>query len=363
MSLIKLMILDDDDEYSFNLCNSLTHNFSETLLVNYCSNSFNVEEWIKKIDPDIILTCEKYYAEVRKLYQKSILILSSGKSSSGVSDIPSIYKYKDVNKIAGDIINSYINAGNVIKTSGEKSTKVLSVYSASGNVGKTSIAVGISTICSLSGLKVFYLNLEQFQSTNFFFSSESEFSMSEIIYYLKDQDKNLVSKLSTMRCQDPSTGVFYFKEANNSFEINDLTPGDINFLINSLRECGQYDIIVIDTDSRLDSNSLEVLNAADEIIYIFIDEEICLHKTKAFLESLKKLSNSSTQYTYLYHKIIYVANKVSSQGLSLFYKFLSNEKTLSEIQFQEHFNSKNFRIMGGPEITNALKKITGRYVI
>lgn len=187
--------------------------------------------------------------------------------------------------------------------------------------------------------------------------------MSEVIYYLKEQDKNLVSKLSAMRCQDPSTGVFYFKEANNSFEINDLTPGDINFLINSLRECGQYDIIVIDTDSRLDSNSLEVLNAADEIIYVFIDEEICLHKTTTFLESLKKLSNSSTQYTYLYHKINYVANKVSSQGLSLFYKFFSNEKPISEIQLQEHFNSKNFRIMGGPEITHVLKKITGRYVL
>jgi len=186
--------------------------------------------------------------------------------------------------------------------------------------------------------------------------------MSEIIYYIKEQDKNLIPKLVAMRCQDPSSNVFYFKEANNSFEINDLTSSDIKFLINSLRECGEYDIIVIDTDSRLDSNSLEVLNTADEIIYVFVDEEICLHKTTTFFESLKKLSNSAILSTYLSHKIIYVANKVSNQGLSLFNKFLTNENPLYVIQFHEKFNSKNFRIMGGPEVTHVLKQISGRYM-
>ena len=33
MALIKLLILDDDDEYSFNLCNYLTHHYSETRVI------------------------------------------------------------------------------------------------------------------------------------------------------------------------------------------------------------------------------------------------------------------------------------------------------------------------------------------
>ena len=363
MSLIKIMIMDDDDEYSFNLCNSLTHNFSETLLVNYCSNSYNIEEWIKKIDPDIVLTCEKHYLQIKKYFTKPIFILSSGTTESSFSEIPSIYKYKEVDKIAGDIVNGFINTGNIIKNTKEKNTKVIAVYSASGSVGKTSIAMGISSFCSLSGLKVFYLNLEQFQSTNFFFSCNAEYSLSEIIYYVQQRDRNLLSKLPALWCQDPSANIFYFKEAKHPFEINELLPGDIEFLMNSLKECGKYDLIVIDMDSRFDSNSIEVFVYADEVIYIITDEEICLHKTKVFMESLSMLSNTTGQHSYLLHKFLYVANKVSNQGLPLFPHFISKESFISQIPFNEIVNSKKFSIMGGPEeIYNSIKKIAGRYI-
>ncbi|OPX46272.1 CobQ/CobB/MinD/ParA nucleotide binding domain protein [Ruminiclostridium hungatei] len=363
MALIKLMIVDDDDEYSFNLCNSLTHNFSEILLVSYCSNSYNIEEWIKKIDPDIVLTGEKFYNVITKHYAKTLLILSSGSSSSGVAEIPSIYKYKDVNKIAGDIINSFTKAGNIISPAKEKAARIIPVYSASGSTGKTSIALGIGSICSLYGLKVLYLNLEQFQSTKFFFSCNADYSISEVIYYVRVKDNNLISKLTAMRCQDPSTNMFYYQPANNPLEMTELLPGDLEFLIDNLKESGQYDIIVVDMDSRLDANTLKIFNNSDEIIYLLVNDEICLHKTSIFLGSLNKLSNSSNQFAYLPDKIIYVANKVSNQALPLIKNVISSERILSEIPLIESFNSKKFGIMGGPDtIYSSLKQIAGRYI-
>ncbi|MDF2988689.1 MAG: ATPase involved in chromosome partitioning [Eubacterium sp.] len=362
MSLIKLIILDDDDEYSFNLCNFLTHNYPETLLVNYCSNAYNIEEWIKKIDPDIILTCEKYYYQILKHFIKPIALLTSGKNSSSLSEIFSIHKYKNVNKIAGDIINSFTNDGNILNSSKETTTKVISVYSASGNVGKTSVAIGICSICSLSGLNVFYLNLEQFQSTSLFYSNNTEYSFSDLIYYAKAQDKNFISKIAAMRCQEPGTNVYFFKQADNPFEINELLPVDISFITNNLKDCGQYDLIVVDMESRFDSCTLEVFQAVDEVLYILTDEEICLHKTNIFLDSLGKLSNSSNQYTFLAHKILYVANKVSNQGLPLS-KIMAHQKIISSIPFSSNIMSINFNLMGGPEtIYNSFKDIAARYL-
>lgn len=363
MALIKLMIVDDDDEYSFNLCNSLTHNFSEILLVSYCSNSYNIEEWIKKIDPDIVLTCEKYYKVITGHYGKILLILSSGSSSGRVPGIPSIYKYKEVNKIAGDIINSFTNAGNIISQVKETAARIIPVYSASGSTGKTSIALGIGSICSLAGLKVLYLNLEQFQSTKFFFSSNTDYSMSEIIYYVRVKDNNLISKLTAMRCQDPSTDLFYYQPANNSLELTELLPGDMELLLGSLKKSGLYDIIIVDMDSRFDANTLEVFSNSDEIICLLVDDEICLHKTSIFLESLSKLQNSSSQFTYLSEKIVYVANKVSDQALPLIKSIISSERILTEIPLVESFNSKKFGIMGGPDtIYSSLRQIAGRYI-
>jgi len=363
MALIKLLILDDDDEYSFNLCNYLTHNYSDTLLVNYCSNAYKIEEWIKKVDPDIVLICEKYYNQVYNYFNKNLIVLTSGTNNVGLSNVSSIYKYKDANQIAGDIINSFTKVGNIITQTKEKTTKTVAVYSASGNVGKTSVALGISTICSYSGLSVFYLNLEQFQSTSIFFSSNIEYSISDIIYYAKERDKNLISKISTMSCKDTTSNIHYFKEANNAFEINELLPQDIKIIIDTIKECGQYDLIVIDMDSQLNENTIRIFEMADEILYIFTDEEICLHKTKIFMDSINILSDLSDQNTFFAHKIQYVANKVSKQALLT--QTYYNKVSLCNIPYDTNFLSSRsiIKSIGGPElINNALKEIAKRYL-
>lgn len=365
MALIKILLIDVDDEYSFNLCNFLTHNYSETLLVNYCSNAYSIEEWIKKVDPDILLTCEKYYYQVQDYFHKSIIILTTGTSSLDLGNVISINKYKNVNKIAGDIINSFIDAGNIIKSSKEKSTKIVSVYSAAGNVGKTSIALGVSSICSRSGLSVFYLNLEQFQSTEIFFSGISEYSLSDVIYYAKERDRNLASKLSTVRCQDPASNLYFFKETNNAYDLCELVSEDMEYIIKSFRESAQYDLVVVDMDSQFNKNSMKMFELADEIIYVFTDEEICLHKTKLFVDNIKILSNSFAENTFLAHKFIYVANKVSNQAPSVPVQHQVN-KVFSYIPFDLNFTSlkSHFLQSGGPEIiNNSLKEIAKRYII
>ncbi len=365
MALIKLLILDDDDEYSSNLCNYLTHNYSEILLVNYYNNAYKIEEWIKKIDPDIVLMCEKFYNQVCKHFKQNLIILTTGTSSVGLSGVSSIYKYKDVNIIAGEIINVFTKAGNIITQSREKITKTVALYSAAGNVGKTSVALGISTICSYSGLSVFYLNLEQFQSTSIFFSNNMEYSASDIIYYAKEGDKNLISKISTMSCKDTTSNVHYFKDVNNAFDINDILPQDVKLIVDSIKECGLYDLIVIDMDSQLNEKTISLFEVADEILYVFTYEEICLHKTKIFMDNIDMLSNGFDQNTFLAHKFLYVANKVSKQALQSINSPLKIE-ILSKIPFDQNFNSVRSLIKpnGGPElINNALKDIAKRYLV
>lgn len=364
MALINLAILDDDDAYSFSLCNYLTHNFSEMLLVNYHINSYNIEEWIEKIDPDVILVCEKYYKQICNKVKANLIILTTGVNSSYLGDIPSIYKYQDANQIAGHIINFFTKSSNIIKQKNEKIAKTVAVYSAAGNVGKTTVAMGMSAVCSYSGISVFYLNIEQFPSTGVFLSSNVEYSIADIIYYAKEKDKNLLSKISTMSCKDIASNVHYFKEANNAFEINDILPEDIELILDTMKSCGLYDLIVIDMDSKLNESTISIFDKADEILYVFTDEEICLHKTKMFIDSITMLSNKPTHNTFLAHKILYVANKVSNQVLQSNITFLKKDN-LSKIPFDENYLSLKslFQPNGGPElIKNALKNIARRYI-
>lgn len=365
MGLIKLLIIDYDDEYSFNLCNYLTLNYSDIFLVNYCCNACNIKAWIDKIEPDIVIIAGEYYSNIIDYFREIIIVLGDGTDGTGLKEVPVVYKYRDANQIAKEIINIYTKAGNFINKTKEKIIKTIAVYSAGGNVGKTAISYGISLICSYSGLSVFYLSLEQFQSTSMLFSNNIDCSISEIIYYSKERDKNLSSKITTMSCKDAATNISYFGPPDNIFEISELLPEDMEFLISAMKSCGQYDLIVIDMDSQLSGNSVRVFEMADEIIYIFNNDEICLHKTDVFIKNMELLSKCSSNNISLINKLVFIENKVIKQAL-LSESESFHKKVLSKIPFQPNLLSLKMLVKkkGGPELLNsALKEIAGRYIL
>lgn len=365
MALIKIVIFDTDDEYSFNLCNSLTHSFSDKFVVNYCNNSDNTSEYIKQINPDIVLTDENNYLALRNFFKRQIIMLTTGVFSLEYENVLCINKYQEVYKIASEIINCFANSGKLIKTNKEKSAKVIAIYSAVGSSGKTTVARGMCSIFALAG-STFYLNFEQFQTTKFFLPSNTDYSMSDIIYYVKQRDKNFVTRLSSLRCQDYESNVYFFKEVNNSLEINELLPEDIEFLIESIKNSGIYDFIVIDMDSRFDESTLRIMQETDKLLLLLIDDEISLHKTSLFTENLKNLSDSGyEQANNILDKITYSWNKAPQQEYHSPNIYKLTEKPVSCIRFCNNIISKSqkFTLIGGPDqLYEDIKNVADRFI-
>ncbi|ACL74884.1 AAA family ATPase [Ruminiclostridium cellulolyticum] len=364
MALIKILIVDEDDEYSISLCNFLTHNYSETIALNYCKDIEEVKNRINEIVPDVILASEKYHREIKNYSKNNVILLSSVKNSASTIQNDYIYKYKDVNQIAAEIINIHTRSGNKIHDIGGNIAKVISVFSAAGNVGKTSLALAVSSICSFSGLSVFYLNLEQFQSTNIFFNGNTQNSFSDIIYFAKEKDKNLVTKIPAVCSKAIDSGIHYFSQTNNVFDIKEIQPEDIEFIVSAIKNCGYYDLIMVDMDSQLNENTMKVFEKSDEILYLITKEESCLHKTKQFIDSITLLSNSFENQAAIKNKIKYIANKVYKQAY-LSEKFLLEQELLFQIVYDSDFPSLNnlSQLNGGPEIIlNTYRDIAGRYI-
>ncbi|WP_242835334.1 hypothetical protein [Ruminiclostridium papyrosolvens] len=123
MTLIKLLIIDEDNEYSISLCNFLTHSYSETFAVYYCKDLNDINNSIKKIDPNVILSSEKYYCEIKNYTNIDLILLSSLKNPETTIKTDYIYKYKDVNQIALEIINIHTTTGNKIYNTGGRILK------------------------------------------------------------------------------------------------------------------------------------------------------------------------------------------------------------------------------------------------
>jgi len=86
---------------------------------------------------------------------------------------------------------------------------VVAIYSPIGGSGKTTVAVNSAVHCAKKGLEVFYLNLENFQSTPLYFNCKKERNLSELLRCLK-QGRNVAAKIRQIKQKDADYGVHYF---------------------------------------------------------------------------------------------------------------------------------------------------------
>jgi len=182
----------------------------------------------------------------------------------------SAVKYQHVERLIAGIFRVYSRSGtgNMLPEL-HKKTMVISVFSPAGGSGKTGISAGCSMLCAQRGKKVFYLNLESLSSAPLYFKGESSRNFSNIIYYLKEKDCNIALKLEAATCSDAGSGVCFFLPPDSSTEMGELTPEELDRLINGFRQLSCYDIVFIDMPAGLDRNVISLLKASDVVVQVY----------------------------------------------------------------------------------------------
>jgi hypothetical protein len=110
--------------------------------------------------------------------------------------------------------------------------------------------------------------------------------MSNILYYLKEKNENLILKIEGAKCLDPTSKVQYFTPSDCAIELQDMQPDEIKLLIDTLKTMGQYDVIIVDMNSYFDEKTLEVFNECDKIVGICTQDLIGMFKFKCYLKEL-----------------------------------------------------------------------------
>ncbi|HEU5140379.1 MAG TPA: AAA family ATPase [Bacillales bacterium] len=203
------------------------------------------------------------------------------------ADFPSVFKYQPLNQLLSEVLSIYYEKRGRVKDIGnnKRKTSVMAVYSATGGVGKTTLAVNLCKQLALSGQKVFYLNLELLHSTSLFFSSAETHHSSRILYYLKAIPDQLISKVESLKKYDPYLKVDYFDLPVNPEEMRDLTEKDTETLIASLIETEHYDSIIIDLDSSVEERCRASIKQSDRIFWLLNNDLQSFHKTSFLLDT------------------------------------------------------------------------------
>lgn len=312
MSKIHLIIADADEAYVDCIVNYIANNYSHRFQVNSFTEQQYLSDYISsnEKDVDILLICNEWYTNpILKDKIGTIIILSEGMLTDEAIDYKVINKYQRGDKLVSSILNCFAeaNPNKCYISDKEKKTKLIAVYSPIGGVGKTSITVASSIKSAEDGKSVFYLNLENIQSTSNFFDCENCKSISNVLYYIKEKKKNITMKIEGVRCIDSQYNIHYFSPPDSCIDLNEMSIDEVQYLLDKLKGSKDYDEIFIDMSSNLDEKNVAVLNTSDEIILVVEQGDMAMTKMNLFMAELDMFSKRNC--LDLSHKMRIVLNK------------------------------------------------------
>lgn len=147
----------------------------------------------------------------------------------------------------------------------EKDTRVITVCSATGGVGKTTIAMGISACLCNNYKRVLYIDAERLQTFASRLNDKNPISSNSVYVTLAGDMENVYNNIKSYIRRENFKYVPPFKSSLMALGID---CSIYRHLIKSAKDSGDYDYIVVDTDSTYDMNKTELIDISDNVIFV-----------------------------------------------------------------------------------------------
>lgn len=361
MNRINLVIADSDGSYLDSLANIMLSGHSRWFQISTFTKIDSLTKILKNSTHmvDILLIEPSLYSDDLPLDNVNLVfILGNSRLNEDFDEFTIIDKYQPVDTLVADIIRNHTekSQGNIINITGDKNTKLIGVYSPVGGAGKSSLSVNLSVQCAANNKSVFYLNLEDINSTHNYFTNTSDKNLSNVLFYLKEKGKNLGQRINALRSLDDSK-VYYFPTQDSMLDMNDMTPDEMSLLITELIKIGQYDYIFVDMSTSLSKNNIAIFRHCDKIVYLLTPDLVAKEKSELLEKDFQRVLNIPDQGVF--EKILLVANKYKHNNTWVEdYMFLDNEVRY-KIPYENNFkpNGLNNSSRFNNEILGLLNEI------
>lgn len=181
----------------------------------------------------------------------------------------------------------------------EEGPTVVSLFSASGGTGKTTLAMQLARQADIAGAKSFYLNLEQWHG----FGEEDGGArradesggnevvradsgngddFAQLLYALQSSEQGASSVLAR-RKRHPEWGMDWIAPSGNPDERLSLSAEGAKKLIAAIADTGDYGCIVVDLDSRLDDVHAGIFAISNAVLWLTTPDAASMRKNRMAL--------------------------------------------------------------------------------
>lgn len=244
---------------------------------------------------EILAVSDEFYnAKLAKHNIGHVFILSEN-ASSDISDKNTdvIFKYSNINDIY-----SYIIAKSNFNPEKRKrvNTLVTLVYSASGGVGKTSVALGICKSLANIYNKVLYINAQRLNSFQCYLNNDAAIPSSVITEFL-NPDISLFNRISYIIRNESFD---YLPPFPMSLESLGLNYSIYLNLIKSAVAQKKYDAIIVDADVAFDKEITDLIEAADKVLIVLNQDKPSVYATNMLIKNINCSDNG--KYYFICNK-------------------------------------------------------------
>ncbi len=150
------------------------------------------------------------------------------------------------------------------ETGNAEKTRIITVSSGKGGVGKTNLSINLALAYAKLGKKVIVLDADLgLANVNVILGMIPKYNLYHIIRKQKTMKEIIL---------DTDYGIRIVAGASGFFKIANLEQGERDGFIHELSELSSADIIIIDTSAGVSSNVLAFIAAADDVIIVTTPE-------------------------------------------------------------------------------------------
>ncbi len=316
---IKMLVVDDSEQTRENV--KAIFNWEETVeIAGEAKNGLEAIEMARELRPDIILMDinmpEMDGIKATKIItdeglEGSVIIMSiQGEKeyikkamSAGARDY--VVKPFGVNELI-EIVKRIYEADQIRRKrytvptpTAKVRTKVISVFSTKGGVGKTTVATNLAVAIASMNKKVALLDCDlQFGDVAICLNLYVKNTITELIKDINnlEHEGDLIDEYMLTHYSGVKVLAAPIRPENAEY----VKPEHIKKIVDALR--GRYDYVIIDTAQGFDDTVITALDASDNIMYVSTLDLPSIKNTKNGLDVMKTLNYSNDKVKILINK-------------------------------------------------------------
>ena len=294
----KVILADTDETYLAPLELKFLDELGDIIDLEIITDKSYYESYFScSQNADVLVVCEELYSrELKKqnsIQNVFVLTENTNETSDDSPGVRSVFKYTNIKEIYSQIM-----AISQIETIAKKTkeTTVVLVYSPSGGVGKTTIALGICSCIAQSFKKALYVNAERistFQHWMFNLSSIPK----EIYAEFSSGGDDLFNRTKHVLRTELFDYLPPFGAALSSISVDFSIYEEF---VKSAKLANEYDIIVIDTDSVFDSAKASLITLANKVILVVDQSKSTIFSMNMLMKNMS--CNDIEKYLFVCNK-------------------------------------------------------------